>query len=97
MVEGKTVGNCEAGAKRIVYFQQGNPSASIVLATENARKNKLAELSPSDNPVANSTAVSGSVNRAETSLSQPNPMLSPPNTLLSRPCVVGNWNGTPRC
>src|SRR4051812_20182544 len=42
--EGKTVGSCEAGAKRIVYFQQGNPGAAIVLATENARKNKLAEL-----------------------------------------------------
>ena len=95
--EGKTVGNCDAGAKRIVYFLQGDPSASTVLATEKARNNMLAELSPSDNPGANSTAVSGSVDRAETSLSQPNSLLSPPNNLLSRPCVVGNWNGTPRC
>src|SRR5262249_22772973 len=91
--EGKTVGNCDAGAKRIVYFQQGDSSASKVLTTEEAQENELAELSPSNNPTANSTAetaVSDFVDRAETLLSQP-------NTLLSQPCVMGNWNGTPRC
>jgi hypothetical protein len=39
--EGHTVGNCETGAKRIVYFRLGEPSASKVLATEKAQKNKV--------------------------------------------------------
>jgi hypothetical protein len=90
VTEGKTVGNCDAGAKRIVYFQLGDPSASKVLAPEKVKKNELAELAPSDNPSGNSTAGSGFVDRAETLLSQP-------NTSLIQPCVVGNWNGTPRC
>jgi hypothetical protein len=80
---GQTVGNCDSGAKIIVYFKLGDPSASKVLATEKARINKLAELSPSDNPGGKSTAGSGFVDRADTSLTQP--------------CVVGNWTGTPRC
>ena len=88
--EGKSVGTCDAGAKRIVYFRSGDLSASRILATEKAQKNKVAELSPSDNPGGNSTAGSGFVDGADTLLSQP-------DTLLSQPCVVGNWTGTPRC
>ncbi len=88
--EGQTVGNCEAGAKRIVYFRLGDPSASKVLATEKAQKNKVAELSPSATPGGNSSAGLDFVDRADTLLSQP-------DTLLTRPCVVGNWTGTPRC
>ena len=88
--EGQTVGNCEAGAKRIVYFRLGDPSASKVLATEKAQKNKVAELSPNANPGGKSSAGSGFVDRADTLLSQP-------DSLLSRSCVVGNWTGTPRC
>jgi len=80
--EGRSVGTCDAGAKRIVYFRSGDLSASRVLATEKAQKNKVAELSP-DNPGGNSTAGSGFVDGAD--------------TLLSQPCVVGNWTGTPRC
>jgi hypothetical protein len=88
--EGQTVGNCEAGVKRIVYFRLGDPSASKVLATEKAQKNKVAELSPSPNPDGNSSVGSGFVDRADTLLSQP-------DSLLSQSCVVGNWTGTPRC
>jgi hypothetical protein len=97
--EGKTVGNCDAGAKRIVYFRQGDPSASKVLAPEKVKKNELAELAPSDIPSGNSTAGSGFVDRAETLLSQPDTLLSQPNTSLIQACAgaVGNWNGTPRC
>jgi Protein of unknown function (DUF1161) len=89
--EGQTVGNCEAGAKRIVYFRLGDPSASRVPATEKAQKNKVAELSPSATPGGNSSPESGFVDRAETLLSQP------PDSLLSQSCAVGNWTGTPRC
>jgi Protein of unknown function (DUF1161) len=46
--EGQIVGNCDVGAKRIVYFRLGDPSASKILATEKALKDKLAEQSPSD-------------------------------------------------
>jgi hypothetical protein len=81
--KGQIVGNCDAGAKRIVYFRLGDPSASKVLATEIAPQNKLAELSPNDNPGGGSTAGSGLVDRAD--------------TLLKEFCVVGNWTGTPRC
>jgi hypothetical protein len=88
--EGKTVGTCDTGAKRIVYFRSGDPSASRVLATVKAQKNKVAELSPTDNPGENSPAGSGFVDRDDTLLSQP-------DTLLSQPCAVGNWTGTPRC
>jgi hypothetical protein len=95
--EGRTVGNCDAGAKRIVYFQRGDPSASKALAPEKVKKNELAELATSDNSSGNSTAGSGFVDRSETLLSQPNTLLSQSNTSPSQPCVVGNWNGTPRC
>jgi hypothetical protein len=88
--EGQTVGNCEAGAKRIVYFRLGHPSASKVLATEKAQKNEVAELSPNANPGGASSAGSGFVDRADTLLSQP-------DSLLSQSCVIGNWTGTPRC
>ena len=88
--DGRTVGNCEAGAKRIVYFRSENPSASKVLATEKAQKNEVAELSPSANPGGNPSAESGFVDRAETLLSQP-------DSMLSQSCVTGNWTGTPRC
>src|SRR5262245_967101 len=44
--EGQTVGNCAAGAKRIVYFRLGDPNASRVVAAEKPQKNKVAELSP---------------------------------------------------
>ena len=81
--EGQIVGSCDVGAKRIVYFQLGYPSASKILATEKAPKIKLAEQSPSDNPGGESTAGSGFVD--------------PADTLLSQPCVVGNWTGTPQC
>jgi hypothetical protein len=86
--EGKTVGSCDTGAKRIVYFRPGDPSASKVLVTEKA--GKVAELSPTDNAAENSTAGSGVVNGADTLFSQP-------DTLFSQPCVIGNWAGTPRC
>jgi Protein of unknown function (DUF1161) len=81
--EGKIVGDCDVGAKRIVYFRPRDPSASKVLATEIAPKNELAELSPSDNPGGKSTAGSGFGDRAD--------------TLVNESCVVGNWTGTPRC
>jgi len=90
VTDGRTVGNCEAGAKRIVYFRSENPSASKVLATEEAQKNEVAELSPSANPGGNPSAESGFVDRAETLLSQP-------DSMLSQSCVTGNWTGTPRC
>ena len=80
--EGRIVGNCDIGAKRIVYIQLGEPSASKIQATEKSPKNELA-VSPSDNPGGNSAAGSGFVDRAD--------------TLLSQHCVVGNWTGTPRC
>jgi hypothetical protein len=88
--EGQTVGNCAAGAKRIVYFRLEDPSTSKVVPNEKAQKNNVAELSPNDNPGGNSTAGSSFIDQAETLLSQP-------DTLLTRPCVVGNWTGTPRC
>src|SRR5262245_14199452 len=46
--EKQIVGNCEGGAKSIVYFQTGGASASKILTTEKSRKNKDPELSPSD-------------------------------------------------
>jgi hypothetical protein len=88
--EGKTVGTCDTGAKRIVYFRSEYPSASRVLTTEKGGKNKVAELSPADNSGENSTEGSGFVDEADTLLNQP-------DTLSSQPCVVGNWTGTPRC
>jgi hypothetical protein len=86
--EGKTVGSCDAGAKRIVYFRSGDPIASSSLVTEKAKENKVAE--HSDNPGGDSTAESGFVDGVDTLLNQP-------DTALSPPCVVGNWTGTPRC
>jgi len=81
--EGQIVGSCDVGAKRIVYFQFGNQSASKILTTEKSRKIKLTEQSPSDSPGREPTTGSGFVD--------------PADTLLSQPCVVGNWTGTPRC
>jgi Protein of unknown function (DUF1161) len=112
--EGQIVGNCDIGAKKIVYYkaphteklpgaavpgqpevirtyrkmppqepQFGNPSASTIVATEKARKNKVAEQSASDSPEGESTAGLDFANTAD--------------ALLSRSCVVGNWTGTPRC
>src|SRR5512145_2041074 len=39
--EGRPVGTCDAGAKRIVYFRSGDLSASRVLAIEKAQKIRL--------------------------------------------------------
>jgi len=80
--EGQIVGNCDAGAKRIVYFKLGEPSASKTLATEKSQKIKISALSPSDSS-GKSVVNSDFVDRAD--------------NLLSRPCVVGNWTGTPQC
>ena len=88
--DGQIVGNCDVGAKRIVYFRSGHPSKSKVPATEKAQKNEGAELSPSANPGGNPSVESGLVDRAETLLSQP-------DSMLSQSCVLGNWTGTPRC
>ena len=111
--EGQIVGNCDIGAKKIVYYkaphtelpaaaaaeepavirtnrkippqepQLGNPSASVIVAMEKARKNKLAKQSSSDSPDGESTAGLDFANTAD--------------ALLGRSCVVGNWTGTPRC
>src|SRR5262245_11552620 len=80
---GQIVGSCDVGAKRIVYFQLGDPRASEILATETSRNIKLTEQSPSESPGGESTTGSGFV--------------APADTLLSQPCVVGNWTGTPQC
>ena len=80
--EKQIVGNCDGGARKIVYFQTGSPSASKTSATEKARKNKIAELSPSNNQSSQSAVELGSVDQTTSS---------------NQSCAVGNWTGTPRC
>jgi len=106
--EGQIVGNCDMGAKKIVYYKTPHTELPAAAAAGEPAIIRTNRKMPPQEPQLGNPSASTEKSRKNT-VAELSSSDSPDgestagldantaDALLSRSCVVGNWTGTPRC